>query len=320
MTSRVMAATLAKRQDFPVAIRGVNETALSSDLTELAAVISAAKTSYGAAASEIAPEMEQYWNDVRFALLTGKITPHDGAQKLEAAAQAIREKAANPDHVTVRHVWKPVILLGLLAAAIVAWLIGTMRRVRAGAEPRVRAGAEPRVRAGAEPRVRAGAKPRVRAGAEPRVRAGAEPRVRAGAEPRVRAGAEPRVRAGAEPRVRAGAEPRVRASPGLRAGVQPWKTILAFGNVQFRLKHDNQASHHPFISSSLHLPLLRALCAFVSSWPSSSYLSVIVSCPGSATRAPPPHRSTPAVPASRGCSTCSCRTTRPRARDDRRPE
>lgn len=130
MTSREMAATFAKRQDFPVAIRGVNETALSSDLAELAEVINAAKTSYGGAASEIAPEMEQYWNDVRFALLTGKITPREGAQKLEAAAQAIREKAANPDHVTVRHVWKPVILLGLLAAAVVAWLVGTIKRMR----------------------------------------------------------------------------------------------------------------------------------------------------------------------------------------------
>ena len=40
-----------------------------------------------------------------------------GHERLEAAAKTLRDRAANPDHVTVRHVWKPLILLGLLGGA-----------------------------------------------------------------------------------------------------------------------------------------------------------------------------------------------------------
>jgi len=129
MTCRQMAGTFAKQRDFPAAVKGANDGSLSADLTELVAVINAAKSSY-ASSGETAPEMEQFWSDVRFKLLTNKMTPAQAAARLEAAAETIRNKAANPDRVTVRHVVKPLLLLAVLAAAIIFWSATTILRMR----------------------------------------------------------------------------------------------------------------------------------------------------------------------------------------------
>lgn len=130
MTSRRMAKLFAQQRDIPVAVRGVNEHALSDDLAEVVAIINAARTSYGSAATEIAVEMGQCWSDVRFKILTNKMTPAEAAQHLEAGAETIRNRLANPDRITVNHVVKPLILLGLLAAATIVWLLTTVGRIR----------------------------------------------------------------------------------------------------------------------------------------------------------------------------------------------
>jgi len=129
MTSRRMAGQFCRQRDIPVAIRGGNEGNLSEDMADVVAIIHAAKTSYGIPPGEGFPEMEQYWSDVRLKVLTHKITPAQAAARLEEAAKAVRDKSANPDHVTVRHVVKPLVLLGIIGAAILFGLAAAGARL-----------------------------------------------------------------------------------------------------------------------------------------------------------------------------------------------
>ncbi|MBI2301038.1 MAG: extracellular solute-binding protein [Armatimonadetes bacterium] len=139
MTSREQAGRFCRSRDIPVAVQGVNEQNLSADVQDLAAIIKAAGTSYGQVPGEGYPEMDQYWTDARFGILTGKITPEQACRDLEEAAGAVRERKADPDRVTVRHVAKPATLLALLLAAAVYWLVTTLRALR---QRRARAGIE----------------------------------------------------------------------------------------------------------------------------------------------------------------------------------
>ncbi len=131
MTSPEQAGIFCKQRDITVAVKGVNERFLSEDMQELAAIVKRARMAYGEAPGEGFPDMNQYWSDARFKILTGKITPHQAAQDLEKAAQAVRNLTANPDRVTVRHIWEPALLLGLLVSAIVYYLTTTYKGLRA---------------------------------------------------------------------------------------------------------------------------------------------------------------------------------------------
>jgi len=98
-----------------------------------------ATTSYGTAPGEGFPEMDQPLNDIRFKIVNGEIKPAEAAKQLESAAAAVRNRVANPDRITVRHVWKPALLLGLLGSAMAFWLYTTLRQWRkkqAGEVPR----------------------------------------------------------------------------------------------------------------------------------------------------------------------------------------
>ncbi len=127
MTSRKMAGAFSKQRDIPTAIKGASEGNLSDDLQELVQMLKAAKTSFGQAPGEGFPEMEQYWSDYRAKLLENDITPEECARQLEAAARAVRARAEHPNEITVRHVFKPLLLLGILAAAILYWLYAQVR-------------------------------------------------------------------------------------------------------------------------------------------------------------------------------------------------
>ena len=132
MTSRSMAGEFARQRDFPVAVRGANEGNLSADLDELIAVIDAARTGYSVVPQQARGhnEMEQVWTDVRFKLLTGKISPEAAAALLEDGATAVRNRLADPDRITVRHRWKPLILLLLIVGAAAYWIVGKIRAIR----------------------------------------------------------------------------------------------------------------------------------------------------------------------------------------------
>ena len=130
MTSRDMAGEFSRQRDIPTSVKGTAEGNLSEDLMEMAAILEEARTSFGRAPGEGFPEMDQHWSDYRSKLLEGDITPEECARQLEAAAAAVRNRAANPNRVTVRHVWKPLALLAVLGAAIVYWLLTQVRKYR----------------------------------------------------------------------------------------------------------------------------------------------------------------------------------------------
>ena len=46
---------------------------------------------------------------------------------MEAAAANVRRLLENPQHVTIRHVIKPLLLLGILAGGAVYWIVSTLR-------------------------------------------------------------------------------------------------------------------------------------------------------------------------------------------------
>jgi ABC-type sugar transport system permease subunit/ABC-type glycerol-3-phosphate transport system substrate-binding protein len=130
MTSRQMAGRFARMRDIPVAITGVADDNLSADMQDLAAMMKKAKVTYGTPPGEGYPAMTQYWTDARFKVVTGEITPAQAARDLEAGAEAVRAQAMNPDEITIRHIWKPMLLIGLMGLAILYWTITTILRYR----------------------------------------------------------------------------------------------------------------------------------------------------------------------------------------------
>ena len=130
MTSRAMAGRFAEMRDILVAVDGAMEGRLSEDLRDLVELAQRATTAYGTAPGEGFPEMDQYRNDVRFKIITGGVTPEEGARELESAARTVLNRATTPERITVRHVWKPAALLGLLVLAAGYWLYGKLRQLR----------------------------------------------------------------------------------------------------------------------------------------------------------------------------------------------
>ena len=130
MTSRPMAGLFAEMRDIAVAVKGSMEGRTSEDLQDLVDLTKRATTAYGTAPGEGYPEMDQYLNDIRFKIVNNQIEPAAAAAELEAAALTVRTRSDFPDKVTVRHVWKPVLLLGLLALAVGFWLYSTLQQRR----------------------------------------------------------------------------------------------------------------------------------------------------------------------------------------------
>lgn len=130
MTSREMAAVFCRLRDIPVAVKGVSGDNLSEDLHDLAGMIEAARASYGP--SRHLKVMQQHWSDACFNLLTpGRMTPEQVAAELERQAAGIRARWADPDQVTVRHIWKPVALLTVLASGPILGVVSLFARARA---------------------------------------------------------------------------------------------------------------------------------------------------------------------------------------------
>jgi len=130
MTSRRQAGRFCRQRDILAAVKGSAEGNITADMQDMLDIVSAAKRTYGTAPGEGHPEMEQYWSDHRFKVLTGAETPAKAAKALEAGAAAVRNLEANPDEITVRHRWEPVLLLTILLAAVVYSLTTTSARAR----------------------------------------------------------------------------------------------------------------------------------------------------------------------------------------------
>ncbi len=130
MTSRAQAGKFCRMRDIVAAVKGATEGNVSEDLADLVRITNASKSAYGAAPGEGFPEFAQYWSDARVGVITGKLDPAQAARNLENGAIAVRARKANPDQITVRHVWQPLTLMGLLLAAIVYTVTVTLRGYR----------------------------------------------------------------------------------------------------------------------------------------------------------------------------------------------
>jgi raffinose/stachyose/melibiose transport system permease protein len=129
MTSREQAGNFCRERDIICAVKGSADGNVSEDLAELVEMINAARVNFGSAVSTLFPDMDQYLNNAYEPLLTGKKTPEMIAEELEEGAEQVRNLLANPDAVTVRHRWKPALLIGLIVAAIIYWGATTTSRI-----------------------------------------------------------------------------------------------------------------------------------------------------------------------------------------------
>ena len=130
MTSRKMAGTFAEMRDILVAVDGAMEGRTTADLQDLVELAQRSTSAFGTAPGEGFPEMDQFLNDVRFKIVNGQMAPEEGARALESAGEAVRNRSQRPDEITIRHLWKPALLLGLLSLAMGYWLYTTFKQWR----------------------------------------------------------------------------------------------------------------------------------------------------------------------------------------------
>jgi len=122
LTSRERAEAFVRQVDSPVAVRGVPLEAFSSRMKPTATLIAQAKEAFAMPQVMLEPpSLRQALTDGRMALMEGEITPQQFAGRMEAAAGADRDRAANPDRLACRHGLAAAVLLSLVGT-IVAWL------------------------------------------------------------------------------------------------------------------------------------------------------------------------------------------------------
>ena len=124
LTSRERVQAFAHQQDAATAVYGVNVDNYSEAMRDVAALIAKSPASFDGGrptSGAFLALWEQSMNDLRQQLMTGRITPREYADRLEAAAQAERIRDLNPTSVKVKHRWKTALLLLALSAAI-GWL------------------------------------------------------------------------------------------------------------------------------------------------------------------------------------------------------
>lgn len=132
LTSRERAEAAVRAIDSPVAVVGVPLERFSPQMREAAQIIAGARDTYNAPLGMLVSRgYAQALIDARQQLFTGRITAQQFGERLEAAAAADRDRAANPDSVTFRH---PLATAGLLLVMTGACLwLGWRWRLRRSA-------------------------------------------------------------------------------------------------------------------------------------------------------------------------------------------
>ena len=134
MTSRERVQAFAHQQDATTAVYGVHTGDFSEAMRDVAALIAKSPASFDGGrptSAALNALVEQTMNDLRQQLMTGRITPQQFADRLEAAAQAERVRDLDPTSIKVKHRWKTAGLLLTLSLAI-GWLgLETAKRSRA---------------------------------------------------------------------------------------------------------------------------------------------------------------------------------------------
>ncbi len=122
LTSRSRAEAFARGSDGPVAIRGVPLSAFSPRMQETVALITRAKEAFNMPqVMAQPPALRQALVDNRIALMSGKITPQQFGERVEAAAANDRARAAEPGRVDYRHLFAGSVLL-ILLGGLALWL------------------------------------------------------------------------------------------------------------------------------------------------------------------------------------------------------
>lgn len=133
LTSRARAEAFVRSQDAPVAVRGVPASAFSPRMRETVALIAQAREAFNMPQVMMQPPaILQALIDARANLMSGRITPRQFGERLEAAAEADRRRAAAPDAIDYRHPFAGTLLLSALAG-LGFWFAWTSVRRRAGA-------------------------------------------------------------------------------------------------------------------------------------------------------------------------------------------
>ncbi len=139
MTSRERVRRFAALADAPVALSSATPDDYSPRMADTAALLARSPAAFDAAparASAAQATLAQALTDLRYQLMTGRITEEEFGARLEAAAAIERERAARPDHVESRHRGKAAGLAALLLGLVV-WLgwQGRPGRARGAAGP-----------------------------------------------------------------------------------------------------------------------------------------------------------------------------------------
>ncbi len=123
LTSHARAEAFVRRLDAPVAVKGVPVAAFSPAMRPTARMIAEAPEAYNMPQLMLEPPaIRQALVDGRLALMGGRISPHEFAARVEAAAANDRARAATPDLVEYRHPLAGSALL-LLLAVIAVWVM-----------------------------------------------------------------------------------------------------------------------------------------------------------------------------------------------------
>ena len=140
LTSRERMTAFVRQVDAPVPVRGVPLDAYSPRMRETAAMILRAKESFNMPQVMMQPPaIRQTLVDSRLSLMTGKVTPRQFGERLEAAAATDRARAAAPNVIEYRHPFAGTALLAALAG-LAAWLLSRRWRARPAT---LRASAQP---------------------------------------------------------------------------------------------------------------------------------------------------------------------------------
>ncbi|MGH7995325.1 MAG: extracellular solute-binding protein [Opitutaceae bacterium] len=129
LTSRKEAARFVRVFDSPPAVRGIPSSAYSARMRDTAEMILRAREAYPMRQLMLEPPaLRQALVDESYRLDTGRISPEQYGQSLEAAAARDRVQAAHPDQVDMRHPALGCLLLAVVGLTLLWPACSAIRR------------------------------------------------------------------------------------------------------------------------------------------------------------------------------------------------
>jgi len=113
LTSAETAGRFARERGIPVAIQGGNAN-LNPAMKDVADQLSSIRETFGPSQGPSIKGLDQVWTDNLARLLAGGVEPEEVAQIMEREAASVRERAANPEGLEVRHPKKTALLVAFL--------------------------------------------------------------------------------------------------------------------------------------------------------------------------------------------------------------